>query len=157
MKKMSSQQTTAALVIGFIIVAGGSFYGGMRYQQSNVPARGSFAQMGSGYGGVTGRAGGRGGMTNSGFASGSILSKDATSITINMRTGGSKIVLLSDKTQVVKAATGTLDDLIVGGNVTVTGTANSDGSVTAESVQVRPDMPAAAPTTPPATTPAVTQ
>jgi len=38
----------------------------------------------------------------------------------------------------MKAAQGSMSDLSIGENVTVTGVTNSDGSITAQSVQVRP-------------------
>jgi hypothetical protein len=68
---------------------------------------------------------------------GEVLSKDATGITIKLRNGGSQIVLIGGSAQVLKSVTGTLNDVAVGSNVTVIGTANSDGSFTANSIQLR--------------------
>jgi hypothetical protein len=51
--------------------------------------------------------------------------------------GGSKIVLFSASTTVMKATTVSRDDLTVGEQVTVTGATNTDGTVSAQSVQVR--------------------
>ena len=118
-------------------------------------------QMGKGsatshqYGTAAGMTGGagrmRGGM-GAGAVTGSVLSKDATSMTIQSRDGSSKIVLYSDSTQVMKSTAGTANDVTVGSQITVIGKTNSDGSVTAQSVQIRPNMPA--PTTQPGATPA---
>jgi hypothetical protein len=52
--------------------------------------------------------------------------------------GSTKIVLLSDTTTVNKATTGTLSDLTKGQQVAVFGQENSDGSVTAQTVQINP-------------------
>lgn len=116
-----------------ILIVGGAFYSGTVYAKSKTPTR-SFTGQGqyAGMGGARTR-GGMGGLTV-----GQILSKDATSITIQMPDNSTKIVLVSTSTQVLKAATGALSDLSVGTNVAVSGTANSDGSLTAQSVQIRP-------------------
>ena len=125
-----------------VVVGGGAFYGGMKYAQSS---RGSFANLtsdqrqqfqanaGRGFRGGQGR-GGIGGM----FTAGEIISKDAKSITIKLQDGGSKIVFYSDSTEVGKSVTGTSADLVVGKTVTTSGSANSDGSITAQSIQIRP-------------------
>ena len=78
-----------------------------------------------------------------GFTTGTVLSKDTTSLTIKGRDGGSKVVFFSDKTSVTKSVEGTVADLSIGNDVAVTGTLNTDGSVTAQSVQIRPTSPPA--------------
>lgn len=123
-------------LVTLVIVGVGAFYGGMTYAKSQTPARGQFANgqfMGNGQlpGGSI-----RGG--NGGFTAGEVISKDETSITIKMQDGSTKIVLIGSSVQVMKSATGSIDDLTVGTQVTITGSANSDGSVTAQSVQIRP-------------------
>lgn len=44
----------------------------------------------------------------------------------------------------MKSASGSAADVAVGSSIVVTGSKNSDGSVTAQSIQIRPDMPAPA-------------
>ncbi len=114
-----------------LIVAGGAFYGGMLYGKSQN-ARPNF---GNGtFQTRINRAG-----ANGGFISGTILSKDASSITVQLQNGsGSKIIFYSDTTSVGKMTEGTANDLAVGTSVSVMGTTNSDGSVTAQSIQIRP-------------------
>lgn len=130
-----------AVIIAVVIFYGGMKYGQAHAQSTNAFAAGNFQGRAQGANGGTfaGRTGGaRANFTNGGVVAGEILSKDATSITVKLQTGGSKIVFTSGTTQVMKQATGSRDDLSVGTNVNVIGTANSDGSITAQSVQIRP-------------------
>lgn len=139
-----------------VVVGGGAFFGGMKYAESKSP-RGGLAQAdfqnlqnlspeerqqrmqelgANAGGGFRGGAGGgqRGG---GGLTVGEIISKDEKSVTVKLQDGGSKIIFLSDSTEITKSAAGTLGDLEVGKNISVNGTANSDGSVTAQSIQLR--------------------
>jgi len=122
------------IIIVAVIAAGIGFYGGMKYGQETVtgqrsqPANG-FAMMGRG-----GRVAGQ----NAGFAGGQIIAKDATSITVKLQDGSSKIVFVSNSTAVMKSVQGSSSDLTVGENITVVGSTNSDGSITSQSVQIRP-------------------
>jgi hypothetical protein len=125
-----------SLIAVAILVGGLSFYGGVQYAKGSTPPA---STQGSGQGGGSGFRGGRnGGGANGSNLSGSILSKDAQSITLSLRDGGSKIVFYSGTTEISKFVAGTADDLAVGANVMVNGTANSDGSVTSKMIQIRP-------------------
>ncbi len=125
-------------IVLLIVVGGGAFFGGMKYQLSKEPA---FLRNGTVNGARTGNGavGNRGG-TGTGFrpVTGSIISADNNSITVKLTDGSSKIVLLSDKTEVNKAETVSPDELKVGATVSVFGTNNSDGSVTAQNIQLNP-------------------
>lgn len=97
----------------------------------------------TGPGSFAGRTGGtRGGnQAGGGFLSGTIASEDANSMTIDTRDGSSHVVLLTPATTVQKSVAGTMSDVPVGSTVMVIGTTNSDGSVSASSIQLRPAMP----------------
>lgn len=55
-----------------------------------------------------------------------------------LKRGSSKIVVLSDKTLINKAEQATKSDLKTGEKVAVFGSSNSNGSVTAQSIQLNP-------------------
>jgi len=131
-----------------VVVGGGAFFGGMKYAESKS-LRGRVSQadfqnlqnlspeerqqrlqeLGANAG-----AGFRGG---GGFTAGEIIARDDKSVAVKLQDGGSKIVFLSDSTEITKSAAGTFNDLEIGNNITVNGTANSDGSVTAQTIQLR--------------------
>ncbi len=62
---------------------------------------------------------------------------NSNTITVKNMVGGSQVVVLAPSTQYRKAVDGTSTDVAVGSMVTITGATNSDGSLTAQSVQIR--------------------
>ena len=120
------------VVVGIVILAG-VFYGGMVYGKSQIPVRGNQA---FGQNGAVGARGARNGGGFGGFTTGEIISKDDKSITVKLPNGGSKIVFFTDKTAITKNTTGSLADLTVNENVVVSGSANADGSISAQSIQL---------------------
>ena len=141
---MNIQKTT--LGIGAVVIAGVFFWGGMVYGQgksvaSTTGSQNFSTQGGQLRGGVAGANGAqRSARIMNGGAVGSIVAKDTTSITVALRDGGSKIVFLSPKTAISKTTDGVAGDLAVGKEVSVNGTPNSDGSITAQSIQLRPNF-----------------
>ena len=136
-------------IVGVVVLVG-VFYAGISYgkkQASTAQNQGGNRSFASGQ---------RSGRNGGGFIGGQIIAKDANSITEELRalsqdgssvgaqTGtpvsnqGSKIVFYTDKTTVMKTADGSIADLAIGEQVSVTGTPNTDGSVNAQSVQIRP-------------------
>jgi len=123
-------------IIAIVIVGIGAFFAGQHTGAGAASARGQF-----GSGQFAGRpgTGGQGGFGRGGMgAAGQIISIDSGSMTVKMQNGNTQIVLLSETTPVMKTVTGSPSDLQVGTNVIVGGTSNSDGSITAQSVQIRP-------------------
>lgn len=151
---MKIQQNIIIPIIVAVIFGGGGFYAGMQYSQSKsstragnlqnlTPAqRQAFQQNGGMMRGV--RAGGQSG---GGFVSGDIISKDDKSITIKLRDGSTKIVFYSTTTEISKFVSGLASDLETGKTVSVTGTTGQDGSISAQSIQLRPNIPAPTPAT----------
>jgi len=122
------------MVVIAVVFSVGGFFGGMQYGKSAEQKQLTSNFRSSGNGTFVRRGGANGG----GFTNGQIISKDSNSITLQTMGGGSKIVFLAGSTQIAKSAQGTADDLTTGEGVVVTGTANSDGSITAQNIQIRP-------------------
>jgi hypothetical protein len=144
---MNSIKPLAVVAIAVVVGAAG-FFGGMQYQLSQTPKniqRFGGNMRGAGFGG-NGTGGQRfNGQTGNGGQGmgirpivGNILSQDATSITLKLADGSSKIILITGATPVSKTTEGTLSDLKVGDKVGVFGTTNPDGSVSAQTVQLNP-------------------
>ncbi len=123
-------------VIVLIIVAVGFYYLGKSSSASAATKTATTAGLGQ----RRQFTGGAGGVAAAGgFTSGQIISKDDTTFTIQLpNNAGSKIVFYSPSTTITKMTVGTAQDLSVGSQISITGTANSDGSITAQMVQLRP-------------------
>lgn len=143
-------------VVAALTVGAGSFYAGMKYAQSQKTVGGRsanfnnlsqeerqqrFLQTG---GGSEGRI--IANQSGAGFVNGEIIAKDNVSVTVKLRDGGSKIIFYSASTQVQKMADAPLGDLTVGNQAVISGTVNSDGTITAQTIQLRPNaLPSGSP------------
>lgn len=127
----SLKKQVPVIAVGALLVAA-AFYGGMQVGAARTDGPAEFGGMPPGME--------RAGMMRGagGFVAGDILSTDGETITVRLQDGGSKILYWSDATAILTGAEGSSADLVTGARVTVTGTANDDGSVTATSIQVRP-------------------
>ncbi len=85
----------------------------------------------------SGAIGTRGG-TAGGFLSGTVAVKNSESITVNTNDGNSHVVLVTPTTNISKSVSGSMNDISIGSTVIVSGTTNSDGSILAKLVQIRP-------------------
>jgi len=131
----STKKSNTGLIIGGIILIIAAFFVGKSYGASHAatPATGGASAY------RTGAAGGFAGRTGGAATVGQVVSMDATSITVSVPNGGgSKIILYTPTTTVLKTAQAATSDITVGSTITATGTTNSDGSITATSIQIRP-------------------
>ncbi len=112
-----------------VVVAGGAFYGGMLFQQNQQ--RAAFQNRAGGNANIRFQAG-------QNVVSGDVTAKDSQSITVKTGDGSSRIIFYSDTTDVGKFVSGNTGDISVGSTVMITGKQNSDGSITAQSIQIRP-------------------
>jgi len=134
-----------AIAIGVAVLFGvGGFYGGVFYQKKKAAksfsGRSMDGKMMEGLRGQGQRVGMTGGQNQGGkdFSDGEIISKDDKSLTVKTRDGGSKIVYFSAETRIGKTTEGTIADLAIGQQLMVNGKSNSDGSLTADNIQIRP-------------------
>lgn len=132
---MKNQNTLIITILLVVLVGGGAFFAGMKFQQS----KGRQFANGQLGGRITGQGQAQGG-NRTGFrpVNGDIISTDDKSITVKMTDGSSKIVLVSQTTVINKASSATKEDLKVGEKVAVFGQSNTDGSVTAQNIQLNP-------------------
>src|SRR5581483_9474994 len=133
------------VIILVIVFAAAGFYGGMTYQKSRRPSFAVGANGAVGNVAFNGAGGGRFGNRGMGFQggasamrpiSGQIVSSGNNTITVKLSDGSSKIVDISGSTMINKSTKGSSSDLTSGQQVTAFGTTNSDGSVTAQAVNV---------------------
>lgn len=130
-----------SVLVAAVVCGGGGYYLGSSGSKSTSGRAAGFAG-----GTFAGRTGTRGGGAGAVF--GTVIAKDTSSITVqlggpnasstNGTATGSKIILFNSSTQVEKTVSGSSADLSVGTGVSVTGTTNSDGSLTAQNIQIRP-------------------
>jgi len=121
-----------AIVLVILLVAASGFFVGMKYQQTKRPSRGDFqGRMGTrqGFPGTPNQQGSQ-------AVRGEIINKDEGSITVKLTDNSSKIVLISETTEINKATKGSAEDLQTGQQVMVFGQKNEDGSVSALNIQL---------------------
>ena len=124
------------MTVGVVVGVGVVFFAGIKYGGRGNPRALSPDQVAQRFQNGTGRTdmmGNRG----AGFVVGEILSRDNTGATLKLPNGGSKIIIIPTTVAVTKLASGSFNDLGVGKTITINGTTNTDGSVTAQSIQLR--------------------
>lgn len=135
--KISKKEIVIAVLSAAVFGVGG-FWGGLEYQKSKFLQR-SFDR--SGFSSNFNQIGeSRMRQPGQGFISGEIIQKDEKSLTVKLRDGGSKIIIFPENVEVGKFVTGSIKDLEIGKSVTINGKTNVDGSLTAQSIQIRPQL-----------------
>ena len=134
--KHKLDNTYVKIAGGFILILL-AFFTGTKYARLNndagISLRGGNFTPGQNRGAMRGNRGG-------GALVGEIISKDEKSITIKLKDGGSKIVFFGESTSIIKADPGTTSDLSIGQQIVIMGSTNTDGSETAQSIQIRPNL-----------------
>ncbi len=136
MKNKKTNIIAGAVIVACVVFFAGFFVGKWTASPSMKPGLGSENFRS---GAIGNRAGGKqsGIGQNMNIVSGEITKIDATSMTVGLQSGGSKLVFFSSSTQVMKTESGNAEDLKEGEQVFVTGQTNADGSVSASSIQLR--------------------
>lgn len=138
-EKNNSNKNLLITALVVVLVAAGAFYGGTLYQKTQAKTTfGQFARerrFGQNQTGMMRNGANRG---FGGAVVGDIVSIDNDSLTVKLQDGSSKIVNLSQSTTYSKTETGSKADLKSGTKVAAIGTSNSDGSVTAQNIQINP-------------------
>lgn len=134
-----NSKTIIIVSILVIAVGIGAFFAGMQYGKNAGIGAKQYQRFQQG---MIGRNGNgffrRGTAQNAGETPirGQIINTGNGTVTVKMQDGESKIIILSGTTQITKSATGSASDLKNGEQILVVGTNNSDGSVTADTVQL---------------------
>jgi|WetSurMetagenome_2_1015567.scaffolds.fasta_scaffold865082_1 hypothetical protein len=132
-------------IIAIVVIGAGMFFAGMKYAGSRTPSS-PMRQSANGGPGLSGgnskqNGGQKAAASNAqGFLDGEIISKTDKSITVKAKDGSSKIVYFSDSTTVSKSAEGSVSDLDAGQQVIVNGKSGSDGTLSAQNIQIRPNQ-----------------
>lgn len=128
------------IVAIFALIIGGAvgFFGGIQYQKSQRSQVLQFNGQARQTGGSGNFRAGQG--IRNGFApiTGEIIDFDDKSITVKLEDGSSKIVLLSKETSISKFNSVSTSELKKGERVAAFGKQNSDGSITAQNIQLNP-------------------
>lgn len=136
------------LVIGGIVVLSlvAGFFGGIYYQKNQSVSNIGMTRAGRNNAFNQDRGAGMG-MNNrpgsdmrGGVISGEISAKDEGGMTIKMADGSSKIILINNDTKYTISSEADSTKVVVGEKVAVFGESNSDGSVTASSIELNPVM-----------------
>jgi len=118
------------ITITGIVLGSSGFFAGIKYQQNQAPNFDNMSKNAT----MRQRPGGPAHELSS--VRGSIISQDKDSLTIKMTDDSSKIILLPDLTKINTTSEASREDLTIDDQVVIFGQTNSDGSISAETIQI---------------------
>ena len=127
-KKMKYKTHSIWAVAVVVALVAGIFWG------KGMAAGGSGQFANSGYSSST-RGGFRTGSSGSVFQ-GQVSAISGSDITLQLQNGNSEVVLYSSSTPITEPTNVSISKVATGSNIRVMGTQNSDGSVTASSIEI---------------------
>lgn len=134
-----SKKFLIIILVAVILAGAGGFFGGMEYRLgANVGGAFRDHQGGDFSGRFGSMRGMRGIEGSSSPLFGEIISQGEGSFTIKLSDSSTRIIFISDSTQITKSIDGILGDLEIAGQIFVSGEENPDGSYTAKTIQIRP-------------------
>jgi uncharacterized protein YneF (UPF0154 family) len=120
-----------------VIVLVGGFFGGMKYEESQVLKNLTPEKMREIFQQTRGQFQTQRQRIGQGFILGEVISKDEKSLTIKLPDGSTRIVFLSESTQILKSVQGNIQDIEIGKQVIVSGEQTTEGFLTAKTIQIR--------------------
>jgi len=120
-------------VLGSIVAAGALFAGGLLVGHATGTSATTSQAVGA-FGAPGDRANGESGFGGGGFTSGEITAIDGSTVTIKASDGSTVTVSTTDGTTVTTTTDASVSDLGVGDTVTVIGSTDSSGTVTAQAI-----------------------
>lgn len=114
------------MVIVAIVFAGVGFFGGMKYKQFQRGTNSFQQQFRQKFG------------NNANSVRGQVIRNNNGNLTIKLQDGSTKIVIVPSSATIYKTDNASISDLKNNEEVLVFGTENSDGSITAQNVQLNP-------------------
>jgi pectate lyase len=131
------------LILVALLIAGLSFFAGTRYQlnrlnNSRMVGEKSMIgnQRGQQFAVSSDTKSSQNNLSGGTMISGELLSQDEQSLTVKIADGSTKIVIVADSTIYKKSSDAALTDLTIGENLSILGTNNTDGSVTAKTITI---------------------
>jgi hypothetical protein len=132
--KFLNKNTLPSILISLVLGLGAGYYIGTHHTTMQA----GLARGGTGQGGADRRGGFARGGPNGDMINGDVVSLSDNILTVKGRDGGSRVILFTGSTKVSKSVAGEKADVKEGASVLILGKQNSDGSVTADTVQIRP-------------------
>ena len=125
-----------AIIVTSLVAGSLSFVGGVKYQQTKLPARRASLADRHGTGGVGETFGENFGPRGFTPIRGEIVTISEGSLSIKLPDGSGKIVLLEKTARINRVEEASVEDLSAGVQISVFGQENDDGSLTARDIQI---------------------